>query len=148
MTAPLSSATRVPEARGAAARAIDDEYFARQRSTRSTLPDPEPLLGNLTRCVIEIIAGARDLEQIARWVNDDVYRHLMKRVVLANRARRVKGHAPQRPALTIGRIVICEPADGVIEAAVMVHQRIRSRVVAIRLEGLDSRWRASYIGVL
>ncbi|GLI26052.1 hypothetical protein ARHIZOSPH14_02940 [Agromyces rhizosphaerae] len=115
---------------------------------RSELPDPEPLLTNLTRCVIEVLAGARELEQMARWVNDDVYRHLLKRVVLGARARRVKGQAPSRPAFSIGRIHQCEPRDGVIEAVVMVHSKARSRAVAIRLEGLDARWRASAISVL
>ncbi len=51
-----------------------DEYFAYQPSPRSVLPGPVPLLENLTRCVIEILAGARDLEQISRWVTDDVSR--------------------------------------------------------------------------
>ena len=81
-------------------------------------------------------------------MTDDVYRNLSKRVVLAARARRVKGQAPQRPAFTVGTVHICEPADGVVEAVVMVHQRARSRAVAIRLEGLDQRWRASAISVL
>ena len=126
----------------------DDDYFARQPSRRSELPDPEPLLRNLTHCIIEVLAGARDLEQLARWVTDDVYRNLSKRVVLAARARRVKGQAPQRPAFTVGTVRTCEPADGVIEAVVLVHQRARSRAVAIRLEGLDQRWRASAISVL
>jgi hypothetical protein len=31
---------------------------------------------------------------------------------------------------------------------VMVHQRTRSRAVAIRLEGMDHRWRATAISVL
>ena len=57
----------------------DDEYFGRQPSRRHELPDPEPLLRNLTLCVIEVLAGARDLEQLARWVTDDVYRNLSKR---------------------------------------------------------------------
>lgn len=126
----------------------DDEYFARQPARRSELPDPEPLLRNLTLCVIEVLAGARDLEQLARWVTDDVYRNLTKRVVLAARARRVKGQAPQRPAFSLGRVITCEPADGVVEAVIMVHQRARSRAVAIRLEGFDQRWRASAISVL
>ena len=56
-----------------------DEFFSHQPSPRSALPGPTPLLENLTRCVIEILAGARDLEQISRWVTDDVYRHLLKR---------------------------------------------------------------------
>ena len=42
------------------------------------------------------LAGARDLEQLARWVTDEVYRNLSKRVVLAARARRAKGLVPQR----------------------------------------------------
>ncbi len=126
----------------------DDEYFGRQPSRRHELPEPEPLLRNLTLCVIEVLAGARDLEQLARWVTDDVYRNLSKRVVLAARARRAKGQSPQRPAFSLGRVIVCEPADGVIEAVVMVHQRARSRAVAIRLEGLDQRWRASAISVL
>jgi len=136
--------------RGAALQYLDDDddYFGRQPARRSDLPDPEPMLRNLTHCVIEVLAGARDLEQLARWVTDDVYRNLSKRVVLAARARRVKGQAPQRPAFSLGRVITCEPADGVVEAVVMVHQRARSRAVAIRLEGFDQRWRASAISVL
>jgi len=143
------AAGRAP-ARGSALQFLDDddEYFARQPARRSELPDPEPLLRNLTHCVIEVLAGARDLDQLARWVTDDVYRNLSKRVVHELRARRVKGQALQRPAFSLGTVITCEPADGVVEAVVMVHQRARSRAVAIRLEGLDQRWRASAISVL
>lgn len=124
------------------------DFFGMQPSKRHELPDPEPLLINLTRSVIEVLAGARELEQLARWVSDDVYRHLLKRVVLSARARAVKGQRAQRPALSIGHVHIAEPRDGVVEAVVIVHTRARARAVAIRLEGLDSRWRASAINVL
>lgn len=127
---------------------VDEDYFDVQRSSRGDLPDPEPLLVNLTRCVIEVLAGARELDQLARWVSDDVYRHLLKRTVLSARARAVKGQQPHRPAITIGRLSISEPRDGVVEAVVMVHSKARSRAVALRLEGLDNRWRASAIHVL
>ena len=73
--------------------------------------------------MIEVLAGARDLDQLARWVTDDVYRNLSKRVVLAARARRVKGrrrNAPPSPSAGC----ITEPADGIVEAVVMVHQRL------------------------
>ena len=125
-----------------------DEFFGAQPTSRCSLPNPQPLLENLTRCVIEILAGARDLEQISRWVTDDVYRHLLKRVVLSSRARAVKGQQAQRPAISIGRVTITEPRDGVIEAVVIVNSRVRVRAVALRLEGLDHRWRASAINVL
>jgi hypothetical protein len=126
----------------------DDEFFGQQPVGRSALPDPQPLLENLTRCVIEILAGARDLEQISRWVTDDVYRHLLKRVVLSARARQAKGLPGTRPTFMIGSTLTCEPRDGVVEAVVVVHGRVRTRVVALRLEGLDHRWRATAINVL
>ncbi|NYD66637.1 Rv3235 family protein [Agromyces atrinae] len=115
---------------------------------RTTLPDPDPLLVNLTRCTMEVLAGARDIEQLARWVSDDAFRHLLKRSILADRARRVKGVAPTRPVLTVGRIMRGAPTDGVVEAVIMVHQRARSRAVAIRLEEFKGRWRAAAINVL
>lgn len=150
MTALDVTGPRVAVSRTATARLLDDddEYFARQPARRTDLADPEPLLRNLTHRVIEVLAGARDLEQLARWVDDEVYRNLSKRVILAARARRAKGQSPQRPAFSVGRVHLCEPADGVVEAVVMVHQRVRTRAVAIRLEGFDQRWRASAIGVL
>lgn len=125
-----------------------DEYFGVQTARSADLPDPEPLLANLARCVLEVLAGARDLEQIARWVTDDVYTHLLKRVVLAARARDTSHKRVLRPQLTILRTVISEPRDGVVEAVVLVQNPARVRAVAIRLEGLDRRWRASTISIL
>lgn len=126
----------------------EDEFFGHQPTSRSALPDPQPLLENLTRCVVEILAGARELEQIARWVSDDVYRHLLKRVVLASRARQARNQPATRPAFAIGSCIVCEPRDGVVEATVVVRGRARVRAVALRLEGLDRRWRATAIHVL
>lgn len=130
------------------ARFSSEEYFGHQPASTSTLPDPRPLVENLTRCVIEVLAGARDLEQISRWVTDDVYRHLLKRVVLSARARQARGQKAMRPAFTIGSTNLCEPRDGAVEAVVIVHGKARSRAVALRLEGLDRRWRATAINVL
>ena len=127
---------------------VADEFFGHQPASTALLPDPRPLLENLTRCIIEVLAGARELEQMARWVTDDVYRHLLKRVILSTRARQATGQSAARPTFTIGSTTVSEPYDGVIEAVVIVHGRARSRAVAIRLEGLDSRWRATAINVL
>jgi hypothetical protein len=125
-----------------------DDFFGHQPSPTPSLPDPGPLLENLTRCVIEILAGARELEQINRWLSDDVYRHLLTRVILSSRARQAKGQSVVRPSFSIGSTTVCEPRDGVVEAVVIVRGRARARAVAIRLEGLDHRWRATAIHVL
>lgn len=146
-TAAVESVDRSAGRRGRA-RLDAEDFFGQQPTSTLTLPDPQPLLENLTRCVIEILAGARDLEQIARWVSDDVYRVLLKRVVIAARARQARGQTASRPAFTLGSVRVCEPRDGVVEAVVVVHNRARARVVAIRLEGLDRRWRGTAISVL
>jgi len=139
-----------PHAAAEAARPRFDteDFFGQQRTTRSSLPDPAPLVENLTRCVIEVLAGARELEQLSRWLSDEVYATLLKRVVLSARARQARGERPARPVVTIGSCRITEPRDGVIEAVAVVHGRTRARAVAIRLEGLDRRWRATAISVL
>jgi Family of unknown function (DUF6459) len=155
-SAPASSVSKTKTAvptnagavRGIRPRFDSDDFFGAQPASTAVLPDPQPLLENLTRCVIEVLAGARDLEQLARWVSDDVYRHLLKRVVLSTRARRARAQKATRPAFSIGSTSICEPRDGVVEAVVIVTGRARTRAVAIRLEGLDSRWRATAINVL
>lgn len=138
---------------GTAARQLEprfaaDDFFDQQPTSTSALPDPQPLIENLTRCVIEILAGARELDQIARWLTDDVYRHLLKRVVLSSRARQAKGAQAVRPVFAIGSVIVCEPRDGIVEATVVVRGRARVRAVALRLEGLDRRWRATAIHVL
>lgn len=126
----------------------DDRDFTYQSTRAADLPDPRPLLANLTRCVFEVIAGARELEQLSRWVTEDVYRKLLARSVIAARARAVTGKTAVRPAVTIGSILLQTPVDDVVEAVVMVHGRGRSRAVAIRLEGIDRRWRATALGVV
>lgn len=123
-----------------------DDFFGVQRTV--DLPDPEPLIVNLTRCVIEILAGARELEQITRWISDDVYTKLSRRVGFAARSRSLKRAAAQRPRMAILSIRTSEPAAGVVEATVIVQMQPRVRAVAMRLEGLDSRWRATSISVL
>ncbi|PPF56885.1 hypothetical protein C5B94_02150 [Clavibacter michiganensis] len=144
-TAPTATAP----VRGTIRKRFDvDDFFGRQPCSSQDLPPSGPLLENLTRCVIEILAGARELDQIARWVSDDVYRHLLKRVVLSARARRTKGQSVTRPVFTIGTVTSFSPRDGVIEAVIVVHGRARARAVAIRLEGLDRRWRATAVNVL
>ncbi len=125
-----------------------DGYFGTRVPSRFGLPDPSTLLLNLARCVVEVLAGARGLDQLSRWVTDDVYRHLLTRVVLASRARQITGGTVRRPQLTVGEPRITYPREDAIEAVVVVHQRSRSRAVAIRLESFEGRWRASAINVL
>ena len=124
------------------------QFFAPQRTTSSALPDPETFLRNLTRGVFEVLAGVREVEQLARWVTEDAFRKLVVRSNLAARARSARGDAARRPVHTIMSVHCSEPADGVVEAVLVVAGPARTRAVAVRLEGMDGRWRATSLALL
>lgn len=124
------------------------EYFAPQPTPTVELPDPAPLLRSLTQGALEVLAGVREVDQLARWFSEDAFRSLVVRANLSARARSARGVAPARPTFEILSMRVCEPVDGVIEAAVVVAGPGRTRAVAIRLEGLDRRWRASSLAIL
>ncbi|WP_072314156.1 Rv3235 family protein [Agrococcus sp. Marseille-P2731] len=124
-----------------------EEFFDFQPCSSADLPDPTPLLENLARGVIEILLGVREVQQIARWVTEQTFVMLTQRALSAKHAR---ARQPQRtvPGFAITSVRACHTADGIVEGAVIVRSAGRTRAVAIRLEGLDGRWRATAIGVL
>ncbi|WP_065569911.1 Rv3235 family protein [Microbacterium oleivorans] len=124
------------------------EYFAPQRTSSSELPDPLPLVKNLTIGVLEVLAGVRDVDQLARWLGEDAYRALVTRANLSARARSARGVAAVRPAHQILTERTCEPSDGALEAVVVVSGPVRTRAIAMRLEGWDGRWRATSLALL
>ncbi|MFC4222999.1 Rv3235 family protein [Lysinibacter cavernae] len=134
----LVSATQVSPA--------DD--FGPQPTSRSALPDPVPLLRNLAMSTVEVLQCTRDLDGMARWVTEGVYQAIKYRQSLALNRYSITGSPPQRIPHACGSVHYSEPSDGVIEAVVLVHSKDRTRAVAIRLEGLDNRWRATALAVL
>lgn len=124
------------------------EYFEPQPTSSARLPDPVPLLRSLTQGALEVLAGVREVDQLARWLSEDAFRALAARANLSARARSARGVAPTRPTFNILSIRESAPADGIVEAVVVVAGPGRTRAIAIRLEGLDSRWRASSFAVL
>jgi hypothetical protein len=124
------------------------EFFAPQRTPQAALPEPEPFLRNLTRGVLEVLAGVREVDQLARWLTEDPYRKLVTRANLATRARSARGMPAKRPVHTILSARHSSPVDGVVEAVVIVQGPARTRAVALRLEGMDGRWRATSLALL
>ncbi|MEY9951129.1 Rv3235 family protein [Leifsonia sp. EB34] len=110
--------------------------------------DARLLCAKLALCVIEILAGARPLDQLGRWVSDSVFIQLLRRTVIAARSREVTGDEAKRPRVRVGEPLLNRLGDSVVEAVVMIHQPSRSRAVALRLERHRRRWRATAITVL
>jgi len=124
------------------------EFFAPQRTSSTALPEPEPFLRNITRGVLEVFAGVREVDQLARWLTEDAYRKLTTRANLAARARSARGVVAMRPVHTLLSVHHSSPADGVVEGVVVVQGPARTRAVAMRLEGMDGRWRATSLALL
>ncbi|WP_292810315.1 Rv3235 family protein [Microbacterium sp. HA-8] len=137
-----------PRARRSAYPGESDEYFSRQRTPTSDLPDPDPLVTNLARGVLEVLAGVREVDQLARWLSEDAFRRLVTRSNLATRARSARGVPAVRPHLAVLSTRSMSPADGVVEAVVIISAPHRTRAIALRLEGTDGRWRATSLAVL
>ncbi|WP_439691946.1 Rv3235 family protein [Curtobacterium sp. SP.BCo] len=134
------------------ARRIDEDTDPTAGVTRLTAvsapTDVEDTARALGLCVAEILTGARDVDSIARWITDDVQRHLQQRAAVAARSRRLGRRSRARALLRVGSVLVCRPADGVAEATVVVHTRSHARAVAMRLEERQGRWRATAVGVL
>jgi hypothetical protein len=103
---------------------------------------------NLTIGVLEVLAGVREVEQLARWLDEDAFRALVTRANLSARARSARGVPAVRPVHSILTVRHSSPADGVVEAVVVVATPARTRALAVRLEGWDRRWRATSLALL
>ena len=125
-----------------------EEYFGVQYSRTQDLPDPVESLKVLATGVVEVIAGTRQVDQLARWLSDDVYQRLQFRARKAEAQRVEQGVKAHYQNLRVGGLRTCSPRDGVIESVVLLSSRSRTRAVTIRLEGINSRWRATSVSVL
>lgn len=116
----------------------DDDSAGVVLTGRAELPDPRAWAARLAQAVLEVAAGARPSSQLWRWttqaVLDDVRQRSRPATVLDSQRRRA-----QVPAL-VRSVHVCEPADGVVEATAIVAGRLRTRALALRLEGLNGRW--------
>lgn len=126
----------------------NEDYFGPQRTSTAALPDVEPLLVNLANGVMEVLAGVRGADQLARWLVADAYRALVVRANLASRSRSARGIVPARPVVAVSSVRHSSPADGIVEGVVIVSTPHRVRAIAMRLEGTDGRWRATSLALL
>lgn len=122
-----------------------ETYFGPQPTSTACLPDVQQTCTQLVQAVVEVLSGVRPVSQLIRWMTPEVYNALQRRAALGARL----GHHPTGAGrrAVVRRVHICAPADGVAEASAVVVDRGRVRAVAVRLEGLDGRWRATALEV-
>ncbi len=157
---PLDVALARAEAAGAASgyvqdalavdfsRANDRQVFGPQSTTRADLPDPRRWAAGMAQALLEVMTGTRPAPQVLRWTTPEVYAVLARRGALAARRAADPGAARRpRHRVAVRRVLLCEPADGVAEASVVVVDGTRVRALAMRLTGQDGRWRVEALQV-
>jgi hypothetical protein len=99
------------------------------RTARAQLTDPRMWAARLGQAVLEVRSGSRPVTQLLRWTSAPVYAELA-----------LHRSGPTLRRESVRSVHVCEPADGVAEAALVVAGGDRLRAVALRLEGLRGRW--------
>lgn len=97
---------------------------------------------SLAIACLEIFAGVRRAETIARWVEPELLERIERRARLRAEIapiRQTSGH-PGAQALQAGAARVCRVAVSVAEVTVMVRTQRRVRAVAVRLELAANRW--------
>jgi hypothetical protein len=104
-------------------------------------PDPRRWCAVFARALVEVLTGTRQAAQLSMWTTRPVLALLERRsnLLLARRVGRASARA--------GRIILCEPAAGVLEASLTLHDNARVRAVAFRLELYDGRWLCTAIDI-
>jgi hypothetical protein len=128
-----------------------NEQFGRQWSATEDLPSAKMFALNLTHRAVEVLHGLREPAQISRWVTEEVFLSIQKYV--NGEVRRRSHLAPaarirKAPKFTLSHMHLYSPRDGVVEVCVLVKQANRCRTAALRIEGIDSRWRATAFAIL
>jgi hypothetical protein len=145
----IVSAKLTPNRSNTPATNRDADFFEPQPTPTHQLPDARSTVERLALVACEILAGTRAIEQIGRWVSEDVYRMLAERAIAARRARARRMETQSvRPHIVVASTRVSEPRDGIIEGVSIVTIGHRTRAVCIRLEGLDHRWRASALALI
>ncbi|WP_249335965.1 Rv3235 family protein [Sinomonas gamaensis] len=108
------------------------------------------LAGRITSAAIEVLAGRRPVQQLARWLDRDVLATLQLRARLSRAegaGRSGKLALVHRGAsLVSSRAMMVQP--GIYEASAVVSDRVRCRAVALRLEQVrDSGWRVTALEI-
>lgn len=129
-----------------------DADFGPRPTPASELPDPARFAAGIAQALLEIMDGTRSAANFARWFSPDVHDRLSTWAVEAVRSRWDPRTRSARPVLVqrrhVRRVRTCPVTTTVVEATVVVAEGDRCRSLALRLEGLDQRWRTTAVVVL
>lgn len=113
-----------------------DPDFAPNPSPLNELPNIERWTLTYVVSILEILAGRRSIQQVARSTHRYTYNSLIKKI----------GNLKEVPK--IRKFHRHQPIEGVVEVAVTLVFSERVRVLVARFEGVDRKWLCTEVEIL
>ena len=117
---------------------FDDEDEPRHRTPLRDLPPAPPVARALVQGLLEVLAGVRPLAQLQAATSVELFAQL-ERVVHG----RPRPPGPRPSSGAVRSVHVQELPDGVAEVCATVQRGERVTAIALRLEGLQGRWRCT-----
>ena len=117
-----------------------DGDFGPAWSRRADLPDPQAAGRRVVTLALEAFAGRRPIGQLQALVSPPLFSALTER-------RRPRWCSEGTAPLLISSVRVSEPVDGVAEVSAVARRGGRAHAIAVRLEGIDGRWRCTALQI-
>lgn len=116
---------------------------------RSLDGEVRALARTIAQAAVEVLAGTRPAQQLSRTLDPRCFSALQHRAALtrAHAARAPGGQSRLHRSPMVRSVRVCAVNDGVYEASVVVSEELRSRAVAMRLEGSNGAWRVTALEI-
>ena len=116
------------------------DEFGPAWTLRADLPDAGVAGRRVVTLALEVLAGRRPVGQLQALTSPGVF------AAVAG-GRRPRWCAEGTSPLLVGPVHVCEPVDGVAEVSAVARRGGRAHAVAVRLEGIDGRWRCTALQI-
>lgn len=111
------------------------------------LGDPSKFLAEISAAYVEVMAGTRRPEQLARWLSDRAYYDVTHRATRAIRQRAITGRT-LRPSITVRQSKVFPTDDNAIQGVVLLDISGAIKAVSIRAELIYQRYRITEITLI
>lgn len=115
-----------------------------QATVAVKVPDPAVFFAQIGAAYIEVLAGIRRPEQLARWLSDRTYYDVCQRAKRQSIQRQVTG-TNLRPDVSVKKSQIFLTDEGAYQAVVVLRISGSTRAVSIRAENIHDRYRITDI---
>jgi hypothetical protein len=109
--------------------------------------DPAQLFAEISKAYIEILAGVRRPEQLARWLSDKAYYDISHRAKREALQRQITG-AKARPDISLRKSKTFLTDDAGIHGVVILRVSGTTKAVALRAEKIHERFRVTEVLII